>query len=141
MEGFTYRDSCHHCKYAQPNRVSDITIGDFWGSAEDADFVNDDTGISVVAVHTTKGQKLFDKVQIKLTKVKELNENEAYLFNESYKKCAISHYRKDDFYLRYKTEDFNNLIEELLFEKKKKESFLSRSIFFLKAYIRRYALA
>lgn len=34
-DSFTYRDSCYRCKYAQQHRVSDITIGDFWGLGED----------------------------------------------------------------------------------------------------------
>ena len=29
IDGFTYRDSCFNCHYAKPERVSDITIGDF----------------------------------------------------------------------------------------------------------------
>lgn len=29
FDGFSYRDSCNTCRYAQPNRVSDVTIGDF----------------------------------------------------------------------------------------------------------------
>ena len=30
FDGYTYRDSCYQCQYACPERVSDITIGDFW---------------------------------------------------------------------------------------------------------------
>lgn len=31
FDGFTYRDSCYICNYACNDRVSDITVGDFWG--------------------------------------------------------------------------------------------------------------
>ena len=31
LEGAIYRDSCYVCPYAHPERVADITIGDFWG--------------------------------------------------------------------------------------------------------------
>ena len=31
LEGLNYRPSCYNCSYARPERISDITIGDFWG--------------------------------------------------------------------------------------------------------------
>lgn len=67
MQGFTYRDSCHHCKYAQPNRVSDITIGDFWGLGKygDCNIPEHKNGISVVLPITLKGMDLIEKVKDK----------------------------------------------------------------------------
>lgn len=32
LGGLFYTENCYECKYAQLNRVSDITIGDSWGS-------------------------------------------------------------------------------------------------------------
>lgn len=31
LKGIIFRDNCYRCKYAQRNRCSDITLGDFWG--------------------------------------------------------------------------------------------------------------
>jgi len=31
LEGTIYRESCYSCPYANMDRISDITIGDFWG--------------------------------------------------------------------------------------------------------------
>ena len=31
MKGTIYRENCYTCPYATKERVSDISIGDFWG--------------------------------------------------------------------------------------------------------------
>ena len=31
LDGAISRESCHHCPYASDKRVSDITVGDYWG--------------------------------------------------------------------------------------------------------------
>ena len=68
MLGFTYRDSCHHCQYAQPNRVSDVTIGDFWGLGKmgACDIPDHNNGISVILPITNKGMSLIQSVKEKL---------------------------------------------------------------------------
>lgn len=65
MDGFTYRDSCYECKFARPERGSDVTVGDFWGLGDDIphDNVN---GCSCILVNTTKGHKLVDEAQLEL---------------------------------------------------------------------------
>lgn len=59
----TYRKNCYLCKYARPERVSDITIGDFWG-LEKNEFFNgySFSKPSVVLVNTLNGEQLISKV-------------------------------------------------------------------------------
>ena len=68
MQGYTYRDSCHRCKYAQPKRVSDITIGDFWGLGKmgDCDIPDHKDGISVILPITPKGGELLKSISSQL---------------------------------------------------------------------------
>ena len=61
LSGVTYRESCYACPYAQMNRVSDITIGDYW-KIEDmhaADFASrrmeKRSDWSCILVNTQKG--------------------------------------------------------------------------------------
>lgn len=62
FDGFSYRDSCNTCRYAQPNRVSDVTIGDFWGL--DGDFpLEHPHGCSVLLPTTEKGMVLIDGIR------------------------------------------------------------------------------
>ena len=65
FDGLTYRDSCYNCKFAGNNRVSDITIGDFWGlgKCEDASYIKEhNSGISVILPITDKGMGLLHDV-------------------------------------------------------------------------------
>lgn len=61
INGYSFRSSCYTCKYASPNRVSDITIGDFWGlgkKAPDDEIPPHNSGISVILPTTEKGNRL-----------------------------------------------------------------------------------
>lgn len=52
------------CKYAGTSRISDITIGDFWGiKKEDACFKNANLGISLCIVNTQNGSRLFETIK------------------------------------------------------------------------------
>lgn len=53
-----FRDSCYSCRYAAPQRCSDITIGDFWGLSKDVKFSREPTGISVIMPLTQKGDRI-----------------------------------------------------------------------------------
>ena len=65
IDGYSYRDSCYTCKYACPKRVSDVTIGDFWGLGKDVehDGVN---GCSVILPVTPKGMTLVKDADLHL---------------------------------------------------------------------------
>lgn len=56
----TFRDSCYHCRYANPERVSDITIGDFWGLDKRVKFSRKPTGVSVILPVTEKGDRFIN---------------------------------------------------------------------------------
>lgn len=65
FDGYTYRDSCYNCRYACPQRVSDITIGDFWrlGKNISADYIPEHPhGISVMLPSSVKGRKLIETI-------------------------------------------------------------------------------
>lgn len=56
-----FRDSCYQCHYTRPERVADLTIGDFWGLGADAGF-KVAKGVSVAIPHTPKGVKMIDSL-------------------------------------------------------------------------------
>lgn len=68
IDGYTYRKSCFSCPYAKSERVSDITIGDFWGlgAEKSCNIPEHKYGISAVLPMTEKGQKLVDAVKDKI---------------------------------------------------------------------------
>lgn len=62
FDGFSYRDSCNACRYAQPNRISDVTIGDFWGLNENLPLEHPH-GCSVLLPTSVKGIELIDGIR------------------------------------------------------------------------------
>ncbi|MCQ2515276.1 MAG: Coenzyme F420 hydrogenase/dehydrogenase, beta subunit C-terminal domain [Saccharofermentans sp.] len=57
------RPSCGHCDFKGINRVSDITLADFWGIDED---FNDDFGTSMLMINTTKGMNSWELIKDKV---------------------------------------------------------------------------
>lgn len=57
-DNFIVRPSCASCPYANMHRVSDLSLGDFWGWQEHYSHWNDNKGISLFLVNTDKGQQL-----------------------------------------------------------------------------------
>lgn len=57
-DGLTQRDSCYVCPYTRLTRVSDLTIGDFWGVSNAYPEAYDSRGVSLVLAHTQVGREL-----------------------------------------------------------------------------------
>ena len=63
LRGNTYRENCYNCRYAKNERISDITIGDFWGLNKDSKvYDSKEKGISVIISNTKKGEELIKKI-------------------------------------------------------------------------------
>lgn len=66
MDGYTYRESCYGCRYASPERVGDVTVGDFWGlgKSASADMIPDHPdGCSLVMPISAKGHRLVEEIK------------------------------------------------------------------------------
>ena len=62
MKGLTYRENCYQCPYANPKRVADITLGDFWGVDRTSLQPAYDGDISVVLLNTPAGKTAFEEI-------------------------------------------------------------------------------
>lgn len=60
------RPCCFNCKYANLNRISDITIGDFWGIEKVNNNFKDDLGVSVMIINSQKGLDIFELIKDKI---------------------------------------------------------------------------
>lgn len=59
MRGVIYREPCYSCPFANADRVSDITLGDYWGLGSDA--LNGYKGrVSLVLPNTDKGHRALE---------------------------------------------------------------------------------
>ena len=61
MSGLLFRENCYTCPYARAERVSDITIADFWGYQGKQ--IKSDDGISLLMPSTEKGMQLIESCQ------------------------------------------------------------------------------
>lgn len=59
LKSLTYRDNCYQCQYAKTQRVSDITIGDFWELNRDTLEHHYEGRISEVLINTPQGENIF----------------------------------------------------------------------------------
>jgi len=58
-----FRRSCSECPFTSFNRISDITIGDYWGIEKiRPDWAIEDTGASLILVNTYKGKHVIDTI-------------------------------------------------------------------------------
>ena len=62
-----YTENCYECEYAQVKRVSDITLGDSWGTELSVDEQN--KGISLIMCQTQRGMNLLEKSNVHLEDV------------------------------------------------------------------------
>lgn len=66
LQNLFLRKSCSTCKYATTPRLSDISLGDFWGY-EKVDKQRDTrAGLSAILINTDKGEKALDIIKSKL---------------------------------------------------------------------------
>jgi len=64
LYGKTYTDNCYNCDFAKIERVSDITVGDSWGTLLGRDKQKE--GISLILCQTKKGQRILEDAQLTL---------------------------------------------------------------------------
>ncbi|MBP3635033.1 MAG: Coenzyme F420 hydrogenase/dehydrogenase, beta subunit C-terminal domain [Bacilli bacterium] len=99
------RKPCFKCPYANLNRNSDITIGDFHEFSSLLGSFNDGNGVSLVILNTEKGKKIFQNIKNNFDVEKKnqkqcmqphlekpLNEPKNYeKFNEDYKEYGFNY--------------------------------------------------
>lgn len=79
------RESCYNCKYACKDRVSDITLGDFWGLKEFKFSIKD--GVSLVLINSKKAENIYNTTTDILFSSERLLE-EAIPYNQPLNKSA-----------------------------------------------------
>ncbi len=67
LSALTYTENCYHCIYAEKKRVSDITLGDSWGTSLSEE--EQKKGISLMLVQSEKGDDLIKNSGIVLKQV------------------------------------------------------------------------
>jgi hypothetical protein len=75
LKGYTYRECCYECKYANTQREGDFTIGDFWGIEKFHLEIKTHDGVSVVMINTQRGLAVFDEISDKFSLIETTIDN------------------------------------------------------------------
>lgn len=114
------RKSCHQCKYADINRVGDLTLADCWGIEKFRPEIDDNTGLSLLLVNSEKGEKLLSCLSGSF--LMQLNRNE--IMQPQLKGPAkISLYR-NEFWKCYKKNGFKIVVQRFFGYGKKGKIYL-----------------
>ncbi|MDK0881992.1 Coenzyme F420 hydrogenase/dehydrogenase, beta subunit C-terminal domain [Clostridium perfringens] len=143
LNSLFYRENCYNCNYANPKRVSDITLGDFWG-LDGNDFSDKDKelGISVILPNTKKGE-IFLLECSKEIFMKKRELSEAIKGNDQLRQPSIKHKAHNRFKKLYLKRGFNYsakkcLQTDMLIEKLKKILRKNEKMYFtLKRFIKK----
>lgn len=60
LDAFNYRESCYSCEFACFDRVSDITLGDFWGIEKIDWKMFNYNGVSAILINSKHGKELWE---------------------------------------------------------------------------------
>ncbi len=90
LDSYTYRKNCYSCPFANDNRISDVTIGDFWGIEKEHKEliknkkINIKKGVSCIIVNTEKGMNLLEN-----------NKDNIILFESNFQKVRKYNHQLD----------------------------------------------
>lgn len=105
------RPSCYDCKFRQWHRESDITLGDFWGAEQILPQWNDDKGISLVLIHSEKGQRMLQSISEKL-RMKEVEKEDAVAKNRSVIAPNVVPKERDKFFAVLNEKGYNAAVQK-----------------------------
>ena len=100
LKSYTYRINCYSCPFARQERVSDITLGDYWNFHEEypqvreSQGLSNDRGISCILLNTEKGKRMWDACREQFSSMPSEFEKVAG-HNDQLKKPSVYHPERD----------------------------------------------
>lgn len=112
-ENITLREGCYQCKYATVNRISDITLGDYWLAKEEHPTIKISEGLSLLMINSQKGLKVFDSIKSNINYIE--SSLEAAIKGQGQLKAPVKRPKIRDKYLEeVKDLDFKTLSKRYL---------------------------
>lgn len=105
LNSLIYTENCYSCLYARKERVSDLTLGDSWGSELETE--EKKKGISLALSQTEKGDKLLNMSELHLEPV---NINKAIASNHQLEYPSVMPEGRKQFFKKIGTKKFNSLV-------------------------------
>lgn len=119
LKAVSLRENCYHCAYAQPARISDLTIGDFIGLGRDIPYPYTYSEVgnrSVVIVNTELGESFYEKVSTSISQFVSVKRDyqEAVKYGPSLRAPFPHHSLTDKFRSVYVSEGWVKAIRKTL---------------------------
>lgn len=109
LEHLWMKDSCNSCIFMDNNRVSDLTLGDFWCINEFDSSLNDNKGLSFVMVNSAKGDDIFEKIKNKLNICKEVDFNWAVNTQSTVNGVGMKKHKNTDLFFKYESKHYSKM--------------------------------
>lgn len=106
LHSYDYTENCYSCKFATLDRVSDITLGDSWGTELSGEVKN---GVSLILCQSEKGKELIESAGLNLL---DVDINNAISHNEQLNKPSKCSKSRDQFFENYNR--YNNFGKALM---------------------------
>lgn len=90
------RDTCYNCSFKSNNRVSDITLADFWGIEKVYPEIKNDNGVSLVLINSKKGRELFEIIK-ENTEYKQTDFSLSIKYNPAFAESAVHSKNEKEF--------------------------------------------
>lgn len=114
LSALFYRNSCYQCHYTTPERVSDITVGDYGDSDEEYSFMEGKKLLlSMITVNTFKGKSVLDKMP-GILNVAHIDYAKLVAEQGQLRKPMKRHKNRDYFEKKFHIQNFDNLTKSLL---------------------------
>jgi len=130
MKGFLknlyLRPSCYNCKSNGLDRVSDITIADYWGISTKHPEMDDNKGTSLLLINSEKGLIVFNKIENNIKYI-ETDIESALKCNPSIITSVKPNKNRNKFFSNYEKIGFSKTVNKYT-----KRNFLKRVISFIK---------
>ena len=115
LKNFNLRNSCYNCRFKKLNRVSDITLADFWGIENIDKKYFDDKGTSLVILQSYKGQNLYQQIKNKFIS-KEINLEDAIKYNTAINKSVELNKKRNIFFKNIDRYKYDDLVQKSIKE-------------------------
>ena len=106
LHSYDYTENCYSCKFATLDRVSDITLGDSWGTELSGEVKN---GVSLILCQSEKGKELIESAGLNLL---DVDINNAISHNKQLNKPSKCSKSRDQFFENYNR--YNNFGKALV---------------------------
>lgn len=133
LKGVIYRSSCYSCKYANSNRIGDITLGDCWGIELMKTNINTRNGCSLIIINSNKGKELLNGSDLELM---ELPFESIVYYNRQLMEPSIKPSNRNKIIKRFISLDGADL-DNAFKKEEKKTIIIGRAKYFVSPSIRR----